>query len=238
MIKKLLLLTALFPAWGFGQFVPVTPCRVADTRLSIGPFGGPALVANATRIFTIPASACNVPLAAKAYSLNITAVPQGVLAFLTVWPAGGPMPLVSTLNAQDGQVTANAALVPAGVGGGIAVFAPNGTHLVIDVNGYFLTADPTEKLVKLPRMIVDRFAVDQGPVRPLPEAAKTTQTRTVQFAPAPGTVVMAFYDSRFTGFDEVSALPIDATNPKQVVVTLPGLTTDLDTILLVYWTLE
>ncbi len=32
----------------------VAPCRIVDTRLANGPFGGPALVANATRTFNLP----------------------------------------------------------------------------------------------------------------------------------------------------------------------------------------
>ena len=41
------------------------------------------------------------------------------------------------LNALTGAVTANAAIVPAGTGGSIDIFASNATNLVIDINGYF-----------------------------------------------------------------------------------------------------
>ena len=34
------------------------PCRVADTRLAVGPFGGPAIPGGSTRDFLIPSSAC------------------------------------------------------------------------------------------------------------------------------------------------------------------------------------
>src|ERR1041385_2324931 len=51
-------------------FVPVPPCRVADTRNPAGAFGGPALIGNATREFDIPNSACNIPSTAQAYSVN------------------------------------------------------------------------------------------------------------------------------------------------------------------------
>ena len=37
---------------------------------------------------------------------------------------------------------ANAAIVPAGTGGDITVFASNDTDLVIDINGYFAPAGP------------------------------------------------------------------------------------------------
>ena len=50
--------------------------------------------------------------AAHAYELNATVVPQGVLDYLTLWPDGRPQPEVSTLNAYDGAVTSNLAIVP------------------------------------------------------------------------------------------------------------------------------
>ena len=57
--------------------------------------------------------------------------------YLTTWPAGQSQPVVSTLNDLQGQVIANAAIVPAGSAGSISVFVSEATHLVIDVNGYF-----------------------------------------------------------------------------------------------------
>ena len=57
------------------QFVAVTPCRVADTRLPPGPFGGPALQGQTSRDFAIPESACSIPSTAAAYSLNVAVVP-------------------------------------------------------------------------------------------------------------------------------------------------------------------
>jgi len=118
-------------------FYPVTPCRLVDTRLAAGPLGGPSLAGNAARTFPILSGPCNLPATAKAYSMNFTAVPQGVLGFLTTWPAGQAQPLVSTLNAVTGAVTANSAIVPAGTNGDVSVFVTNNADLVIDVNGYF-----------------------------------------------------------------------------------------------------
>ena len=119
------------------QFYPLAPCRAADTRQSPGAFGAPFLEGGGTRSFPIASSACNVPAAAQAYSLNVTAVPHGPLGYLTVWPAGQPQPLVSTLNASTGSITANAAIAPAGAGGAVSVFSTNDTDLIIDINGYF-----------------------------------------------------------------------------------------------------
>ena len=119
------------------RFVPVAPCRVADTRNAAGPFGGPAMTASSTRSFAIPQSACGIPATAQAYSLNVTVVPPGPLSYLTLWPAGQPQPLVSTLNSFQGQVVANAAIVPAGDGGAVNVFVAQRTDVILDINGYF-----------------------------------------------------------------------------------------------------
>jgi hypothetical protein len=79
-----------------------------------------------------------VPATAQAYSLNYTAVPRAPkLSFLTTWPAGQSQPLVSTLNASTGAVTANAAIVPGGTNGDVNVFVTENSDVVIDINGYF-----------------------------------------------------------------------------------------------------
>jgi hypothetical protein len=118
-------------------FYPATPCRVADTRNPNGIFGGPTLTAGQTRTFNIPASNCNIPSTAKVYALNMTVVPHGHMGYLSTWPTGQPQPLVSTLNASDGRVVANAAIVPAGTNGAISVFVTDATDVIIDINGYF-----------------------------------------------------------------------------------------------------
>jgi YVTN family beta-propeller protein len=123
------------------QFVPVTPCRIVDTRLANGTFGGPPIQGGTYRSFPIPQSTCNIPgiAAAAAYSLNVTLVPiqNGPVGYLTIWPAGESQPLVSTMN-SDGRIKANAAVVPAGVIGGVSVFVANTTNVLIDIDGYFV----------------------------------------------------------------------------------------------------
>lgn len=133
------------------RFVPVTPCRVADTREALGAFGTPQLAAQSTRDFVIPDSACGIPPAAQAYSLNLTVVPQTKLDYITAFPSGQTRPLASLLNSYDGRTKANAAIIPAGANGAISVFATDPTHLVIDINGYFVPdPDTTTALVFYP----------------------------------------------------------------------------------------
>ncbi|HEX4773636.1 MAG TPA: choice-of-anchor D domain-containing protein [Bryobacteraceae bacterium] len=121
------------------QFVPVEPCRVADTRSSAGALGGPIVAAGATRTFDIPQSACNIPANAAAYSLNVTALPMKGLNYLSIWPAGEPKPYVSTLN-SDGRIKANAVIVGAGLSGGVSVYVSDASHVVLDIDGYFVPA--------------------------------------------------------------------------------------------------
>ena len=120
-------------------FYPLTPCRVLDTRNANGPLGGPFLSGGQERDFPVLSSDCKIPSNAEAYSMNFTVVPvQGQpLGYLTVWPESLQRPSVSTLNDLTATIVANAAIVPAGTGGGIATYADQNTQLVADINGYF-----------------------------------------------------------------------------------------------------
>jgi len=82
-------------------------------------------------------SPCNVP-SAQAYVLNATVVPyQGhVMGYLSLWPDTEKQPLVSTLNATDGAVTSNMAIVPT-LNGAIDAYAQNPTDLVLDIFSYY-----------------------------------------------------------------------------------------------------
>jgi hypothetical protein len=136
----------IFAPPGPMTFIAVTPCRVMDTRSSqpfTGVFGPPSLSAYVTRQVPVPGSSCGIPSNAGAYSLNVTVVPPGALSFLTVWPAGQPYPVVSTLNDPvSGGVVANAAIVVAGTSGAIQMVAGNPTDVIVDINGYY--AAPTD----------------------------------------------------------------------------------------------
>ena len=132
------------------HFVPVTPCRIADTRNANGPFGGPAIGGNTSRDFVIPNSACSIPPTAVAYSMNVAVVPAGPLGYLTLWPSGQSQPLVATLNSIDGRVKSNAAIVPAGSNGAVSVFATDTTDVILDINGYFVTASDAAALAFYP----------------------------------------------------------------------------------------
>ena len=116
---------------------PLTPCRIADTRQATGPLGGPSITGGSSRAFPILSTSCSIPSAAKAYSLNVTAIPHRTLNYLTTWPTGSAPPNVSTLNAPTGTIVANAAIVPAGSSGEVSIFVSDTSDVIVDIDGYF-----------------------------------------------------------------------------------------------------
>lgn len=120
-------------------FFPQSPCRVVDTRVANGDLGSPDLIAG-KRDFPLLSGSCGVPNTAVAYSLNVTVIPKKQLGFVTIYATGEDQPATSTLNAMNGQPTANGVIVKAGTNGAVSVFATDETDLILDIDGYFLAA--------------------------------------------------------------------------------------------------
>jgi hypothetical protein len=70
--------------------------------------------------------------------VNATVVPAQPLDYLTLWQLGTTQPLVSTLNASDGAITSNMAIVPI-ANATVSAYAPQSTHMVLDIFGLFRT---------------------------------------------------------------------------------------------------
>ena len=113
------------------SFYPVAPCRAFDSRNNNGQsFTGQITV-------PISGSPCAPPAYAAAYVFSATVVPSPLLPYLTLWPYGEQEPVVSTLNAYDGFITSNMAIVP-NVDGSTDAYAGDGyTQLILDILGYF-----------------------------------------------------------------------------------------------------
>jgi len=108
----------------------VPPCRVVDTRKHTG---SPTVMSLDA---AVSASACGIPANAQAHVVSVTVVPPGPLGYLTLWPQGQARPTVSTLNALDGAITSNLAIVPA-TNGLISAFASNLAHVILEISAYF-----------------------------------------------------------------------------------------------------
>jgi len=163
------------------QFVPVTPCRVADTRQSNPIPGG------TSRNFTVPgAGGCGIPPSAAAYSLNVTVVPRGRLGYLTIWPGGEIQPNVSTMNSPDGRTKANAAIVPSG-NNAVSVYVTDTTDVILDINGYFTApGSQTYQFYPVPPCrVVDTRTGSKQPQGLGPPALKAKQKRDLPILSSP-----------------------------------------------------
>src|SRR2546428_205340 len=126
------------------SFIAVVPCRAVDTRnINPGALGGGIMADNSSRSFALrTATNCDaIPTSVKAYSVNIAvfgSAPGPTDDFLMAYPTGSAVPNVANLNFVGGQTLSNAAIVPAGTNASIAIYVYRSTHVIIDVNGYFI----------------------------------------------------------------------------------------------------
>jgi hypothetical protein len=179
------------------RFVKLTPCRLMETRPEYNfegrplPFGPPFLNAAETRTFAPAASnVCQVPVSARAYVLNVTLVPRGSgVDFATVFPAGEARPDFWTVRSPDGLIVANSAIVKAGVGGAISVYASNAADTLIDIAGYFTDNPDVSNLVYYPltpcRVIETRAAYRPQAGQFGPPSLPAKQPRNFRFPQSP-----------------------------------------------------
>lgn len=103
--------------------------------------GTVATVANrlpAGTVTAVPVAGLHgVPADAKAVALNVTVVNPRVAGYLTVYPCGATMPVVSNLNFRAAQVVASTAVVPVGGDGAVCVYQSAAAHVIVDLNGSF-----------------------------------------------------------------------------------------------------
>jgi hypothetical protein len=119
------------------KFVPLPPFRVLDTRSGLGaPPGKPG---PATTVTVAVGGVGAVPNTATAVALNVTATQATRGGFVTVFPAGTPLPLASNLNPlRPNQTIPNLVVTQLGTNDSFNIYTSAGTHLLADVLGYFV----------------------------------------------------------------------------------------------------
>jgi hypothetical protein len=127
-------------AWVFQSTVP---CRQVDTRTANGTYGGPIFSAGQTRTYNLanqtPTCLSSFPVAMAAVSINITVTQTAGTGFVTGYPTGGALPGVSNITFIGAGVTlSNAAIIPTNGASSINIFASQQTHVIIDINGFFI----------------------------------------------------------------------------------------------------
>jgi hypothetical protein len=150
-----------------GTFHALTPSRILDTRTGAGPLGqGATLTVLIAGQGGVPATSVS------AVVLNVTVTNTTAPSFLTVFPAGLPLPVASNLNWIGGQTVAK--LVTVGLGAGAAsAYNPRGSaDLIFDVAGYYSTPDVSPGPAGLfnplvPARLLDTRTLNPGPIAKL-----------------------------------------------------------------------
>ena len=138
-------------------YVPITPCRLADTRsdqqyLFTGQYGPPRVESGQQRTFLVAgADHCGVPTGATGVAFNFAAADTPVSntyspsiqnGVLRAFPTGGPAPLIAVLNwTQNTGIVSNSAVIPVSPAGELTIEMDGaGTYgnIVIDVFGYYV----------------------------------------------------------------------------------------------------
>ncbi|MBI4882639.1 MAG: hypothetical protein HY826_01135 [Actinobacteria bacterium] len=124
------------------SFVPITPCRLLDTRSTspVGPRSTPITAGESLSVqVTGSNGSCVIPSSATAIVINVTAVGPTAASFITLFPADVSLPNASNLNFTAGQSPApNLVTVSLSAGGAIKIFNESGNVNVIgDIAGYY-----------------------------------------------------------------------------------------------------
>jgi Fibronectin type III domain/Glycosyl hydrolase family 26 len=196
---------------GLGPFHSLVPSRILDTRVGPVPSGwsvGKALGPQGT--ITVPVTGQGgVPSSGvTAVILNVTVTGANASSFLTIYPAGVPRPVASSLNWAAGKTVPNLVEVAVGVNGQVAAFNGAGsTQVLMDVEGYVSSPTTTSTTAGIytpvvPDRILDTRNGNGGFTTPVGPGA----TIDVQVGGRSGSAVPA------TGISAV-ALNVTATGP-------------------------
>jgi ribosomal protein S11 len=98
-----------------------------------------------------------------AVSLNLTAVGPTAEGYVTVWPCGSTKPDTSNVNFLKDQVVPNAVITPVDSTGKVCIASSVGTHVVVDINGWFGSTSGLNAVTPL-RVIDTRSGVGGVPV--------------------------------------------------------------------------
>lgn len=200
------------PAGPTTGFTPLTPARLVDTRISQG---ATALQGGVTKRIQVTGWA-GVPAGATAVVANVTVVGPAGAGYLTAWNCSPERPVASSLNFGLGDAnaaTANAATIGLDAGGGMCVYSPVATNLVVDVTGAMTTTATGRFSPLTPQRLMDT-RVGFGGTRL--DAGQTVELQVAGTAGVPAgataaTMNLTSVDAGAAGY--VTAYPCGAERP-------------------------
>ena len=143
-------------------FTPLVPTRILDTR--------PGSLIGYSGFKPGPGASVEVPVLGRAdvpaagvvaAVLTVTATEATAPGYVTVYPSDVALPTASNLNLRyPGHTIANQVIVPVGANGTVKLFTQAGTHVIVDISGYFIEGSVFRSLA--PDRILD---TRPGPAR-------------------------------------------------------------------------
>jgi hypothetical protein len=118
-----------------GGIHPVVPARLLDTRI----VGKPA--AKAVSSVAVAGQGGVPATGADAVVVTLTVTAPDADGFVTAYPCGGAVPVVSNVNFVAGATVANLATVALGANGAICLYESVSAHLVVDVSAWYGAGD-------------------------------------------------------------------------------------------------
>lgn len=205
------------PSSAPSAFVPVTPCRLLDTR-----DGGGARLSGDTTVVVPTLGRCGIPAGTTALALSVTVTQPLAAGFATVWPGDVSRPTTSTINYAPGETRANGAIIATGADGTLGVASSASAHVVIDVTGAFVATSGATAGRFVPTVPTRLLDTRDGAGRPAPGSSVTVPLP--PGVPADATalaVTIATSDSRGAGF--FTAYPSGAQRPLSSTLNTDGL---------------
>jgi LPXTG-site transpeptidase (sortase) family protein len=217
---------------GSSRFNSVAPERLIDTRSSARPGAGAVVHVPIVGRFGVSKSAVAVVI-------NVTATDSANGGYVTVYPGSSERPNVSNLNLPGpGATLANLVTVPVGADGGVDVFTETGTHVIVDLFGWYEPTGWTDR-GRFQPVVPDRVydsrrgqAVGRGGTIRVglkgvpPSASAAVLNVTAVNSPGAG-----FWTAFAAGTDRPSTSNLNtsagATVPNQVIVPLTNGSIDL-----------
>ncbi len=154
-----------------GDYVPLNPFRVLDTRNNIG--GRRVPLGAGTTVEIAAAGVGGVPsTGVTAVALNVTATGPTTESYFTIWPKGDARPIASSLNWSPGKTVPNLVVMKPGTGGKVNVWNESGeVHAIADVVGYFRDTGADRLLPVSPFRLLDTRNGIGAPLGPVGEGA-------------------------------------------------------------------
>ena len=206
------------PVGGAAGWVPITPARFVDSRISKG---ATRLLANSTKRVKLTGR-LGLPDGVDAITANFTVTDTAGEAYLTVWNCSSPMPVASTLNFRAADTVANATSVPLDASGYVCLYSPTSMEIIIDVVGYYAPSATSEFTPTEPDRVMDtRTGVGYGRIARMP--ANSTFELRLPDAPSAATGALlnvTTVDALADGY--VTVYPCGTLPPTSSVNQTPG----------------